>query len=261
MPGMIEDMDQLQRDPVFQSLPRPTLLLDTDFVIRAANQAYLAATAREADELVEAYMFDAFPDNPDDPEADGVANLNHSLEQAARARRPDNMLVQRYDLLDAASGEWSLRHWSPLNTPVIEDDRVVGLLHQVEDVTPFKDLQTVMTRYRDLERDDEPDAPETRALADVARGRRGGDRLPGDGRRGHAPAARPDVPCRDRPGQGHRHGRAPVHTGGGLRGAGPPLAGHAGQARRRGRGPGVQGPGSLAAAVATGPPPGTTQAR
>lgn len=169
MPGMIEDMDQLQRDPVFQSLPRPTLLLDTDFVIRAANQAYLAATAREADELVEAYMFDAFPDNPDDPEADGVANLNHSLEQAARARRPDNMLVQRYDLLDAASGEWSLRHWSPLNTPVIEDDRVVGLLHQVEDVTPLKELQTVMTRYRDLERDDEPDAPETRALADVAR--------------------------------------------------------------------------------------------
>ncbi len=169
MPGMIEDMDQLQRDPVFQSLPRPTLLLDTDFVIRAANQAYLAATAREADELVEAYMFDAFPDNPDDPEADGVANLNHSLEQAARARRPDNMLVQRYDLLDAASGEWSLRHWSPLNTPVIEDDRVVGLLHQVEDVTPLKELQTVMTRYRDLERDDEPDAPETRALAAVAR--------------------------------------------------------------------------------------------
>lgn len=169
MPGMIEDMDQLQRDPVFQSLPRPTLLLDTDFVIRAANQAYLAATAREADELVEAHMFDAFPDNPDDPEADGVANLNHSLEQAARARRPDNMLVQRYDLLDAASGEWSLRHWSPLNIPVIEDDRVVGLLHQVEDVTPLKELQTVMTRYRDLERDDEPDAPETRALADVAR--------------------------------------------------------------------------------------------
>ena len=143
-------MNGLHRDAVFQSLPRPTVLLDTDFVIRAVNKAYLTATTREADELVDVPMFDAFPDNPDDPDADGVANLNRSLERAARFRRPDHMIVQRYDIHHSASGEWVLRHWSPTNTPVVEDDHVVALLHQVVDVTPFEDLRRAMEACRPL---------------------------------------------------------------------------------------------------------------
>lgn len=144
-------MNGLHGDTVFRSLPRPTVLLDTDFVIRAVNDAYLTATARTAGELVDVHMFDAFPDNPEEPDADGVANLNRSLERAARSRRPDNMLIQRYDIHDAASGRWGLRHWSPLNTPILEGNRVVGLLHQVEDVTPLEDdLRRVMERYRDI---------------------------------------------------------------------------------------------------------------
>lgn len=164
------EMNGLHRDAVFQSLPRPTVVLDTDFVIRAVNKAYLTATAREAGELLNVPMFDAFPDNPEEPEADGVANLSRSLEQAARSRRSDNMLIQRYDLHDPTSGNWLLRHWSPLNTPVLDDTRVVALLHQVEDVTPLQeDLQRVMQRYRDIMLADRLSDAEARRLADAAR--------------------------------------------------------------------------------------------
>lgn len=162
-------MNEVQSDAVFQALPRPTVLLDTDFVIRAANKAYLTATARAADELVNVHMFDAFPDNPEDPDADGVANLNLSLERAARTRRPDNMLVQRYDIHHTVSGGWARRHWSPLNTPVVQDERVVALLHQVEDVTPMEDLRTVIEGCRDLMQDEPPTQVDARTFADAAR--------------------------------------------------------------------------------------------
>jgi hypothetical protein len=165
----VVDTYGLHRDTVFQSLPRPTVLLDTDFVIRAVNSAYLTATGRAADELVNVHMFDAFPDNPDDPDADGVANLNGSLERAARYRRPDNMLIQRYDIHDATSGRWGLRHWSPLNAPVVEDDRVVALLHQVDDVTPVdEDRRRPLERYRDLVQQESPADADARAFAEVA---------------------------------------------------------------------------------------------
>ncbi|GAA1133552.1 ANTAR domain-containing protein [Nocardioides aquiterrae] len=164
------DLNELHPDAVFQALPRPTVLLDTDFVIRAANDAYLAATARSTDELVDVPMFDAFPDNPDDSDADGVANLNRSLEHVARSRHPHNMLVQRYDILDSVDGRWMLRYWSPLNIPVLDDGRVVGLLHQVEDITPLeKDLRRVMEGYRDIIQDGPLTDGDARRFADAAR--------------------------------------------------------------------------------------------
>ena len=162
-------MNGLHRDAVFQSLPRPTVLLDTDFVIRAVNNAYVTATARAAEELVNVPMFDAFPDNPQDPDADGVANLNRSLERAARSRRPDNMLVQRYDIHDASAGGWVRRHWSPLNTPVLEDRRVVAVLHQVEDVTPLEDLRNAIQGCRHLVEEDPLTDVDARTFADAAR--------------------------------------------------------------------------------------------
>lgn len=167
--GIVVAMNELQLDTVFESLPRPTVLLDTDFVIRAVNAAYLAATARAADELVDVPMFDAFPDSPEDPDADGVANLNRSLERAARTRRPDNMLVQRYDIHDTTSGEWVLRHWSPLNTPVVRDERVVALLHQVEDVTPLDDVRSMIEGWRDIGQEAPLTDSDARRLADAAR--------------------------------------------------------------------------------------------
>ncbi|WP_296606541.1 ANTAR domain-containing protein [Nocardioides sp.] len=164
------DLNELHPDAVFRALPRPTVLLDTDFVIRAANDAYLAATARSTDELVDVPMFDAFPDNPDDSGADGVANLNRSLEQVARSRHPHNMLVQRYDILDSVDGRWMLRYWSPLNIPVLDDGRVVGLLHQVEDITPLeKDLRRAMEGYRDIVQEGPLTDGDARRFADAAR--------------------------------------------------------------------------------------------
>ncbi|WP_409239812.1 helix-turn-helix domain-containing protein [Streptomyces sp. PA5.6] len=115
----------------------PYVVLDTDFRICGVNLAYQRATGREHEELLGAYMFDAFPDDPRDADATGVRNLTASLERVLRRGAPDDMGIQRYDIPDPRStGAFQRRAWSPVNSPLTDPDgRVVGALHHVEDVT------------------------------------------------------------------------------------------------------------------------------
>ena len=63
---------------LFVTAPSPYLVLDANLVIVAVNDAYLTATATDRNALLGRPIFDAFPDNPDDPTADGVRNLRRS---------------------------------------------------------------------------------------------------------------------------------------------------------------------------------------
>ncbi len=128
----------------FESTPSLCLVLKTDLTIVAATDAYLKATKTLREEIVGRGLFEVFPDNPDDPHADGVANLNASLQRVMASGQPDAMPIQKYDVRRPAEegGGFVARYWSPLNNP-IPDGRggVAYLLHKVEDVT-----ETVMLR-------------------------------------------------------------------------------------------------------------------
>ena len=129
------------KSQVFVASVSPYLLLDRDLSIVDANQAYLSATDRDREELLGSNMFDAFPDNPADPFADGVHNLRASLEQVLTHGATHVMQLQRYDIpARSGSGEFVHRVWSPANAAMLNDSgRVVGALHHVEDVTPVVD--------------------------------------------------------------------------------------------------------------------------
>ncbi|SDZ35072.1 PAS fold-containing protein [Amycolatopsis xylanica] len=124
-------------DPAFVTTAAPYLILDTDLRIRAANPAYTSATLTTAGDLVGSYLFDAFPDNPDDPGADGVANLADSLEQVLRHGQRHDMGLQRYDVPSPDDRHRFVRKiWAPLNVPLRDaDDMTIGILHHVEDIT------------------------------------------------------------------------------------------------------------------------------
>ena len=120
---------------VYSGSPTPFLLMTPEFEIIDANDAYLAATMRQRDSVAGRYMFDAFPDNPDAPEAGGVANLRQSLERARSAGSQDVMPLQRYDVTDP-QGNWRLRYWRPVTWPVLDTHgSVVALVHHVRDAT------------------------------------------------------------------------------------------------------------------------------
>ena len=122
---------------VFEAIPGCYLVLDPSFTIVAVSDAYLDATANERDQVIGRYVFDAFPDNPEDPDATGVANLRSSLERVLSRAQPDTMAVQKYDIEQpAGSGRFEARYWSPVNSPVLgPDGRVAFVIHRVEDVT------------------------------------------------------------------------------------------------------------------------------
>lgn len=124
---------------LFAATPSPYLVLGPDLVIVDVNDAYLQATRRTRDDLVGTYIFDAFPDNPADPDADGVRNLSASLHRVLTTRERDTMALQKYDIpVVDRPGAFEERWWSPINTPVIAADGTVAwIIHRVEDVTEF----------------------------------------------------------------------------------------------------------------------------
>ncbi|WP_404383049.1 sensor histidine kinase [Caenispirillum salinarum] len=133
----IQFLGERLREAVFEAAPHGYLIVDPDFIIVDVNQRYLDLTQARRQDLVGVCLFDAFPDNPGDPTADGVRNLRLSLETALATRRPHEMAVQKYDipLRDDPDGSFEERYWKPLNTPVVRDGEVVALIHHVADVT------------------------------------------------------------------------------------------------------------------------------
>ncbi|HVR08686.1 MAG TPA: PAS domain-containing protein [Thermoanaerobaculia bacterium] len=125
---------------LFEGAPDPYLVLAPDLTIVAVSDAYLRATMTRRPEILGRGIFEAFPDNPDDPGATGVSNLRASLERVVAQGVPDAMAVQKYDVRrpGADGGEFEVRHWSPVNTPVFSDTgELVSIIHRVEDVTDF----------------------------------------------------------------------------------------------------------------------------
>jgi signal transduction histidine kinase/ActR/RegA family two-component response regulator len=137
-------MDSLA-DPNFRALfeesPGLFLVLDPQLTIRAVSNAYLHATMTERDAVIGRPLFEVFPDNPNDLNADGVGNLSASLDRVLRLGKPDAMAMQKYDIR-RPDGVFEERYWSPLNTPVFGDDgQLHWIIHRVEDVTALAQLQ------------------------------------------------------------------------------------------------------------------------
>ena len=124
-------------EQAFNASSSPYLVLDRELRIRAVNAAYQRATLQPAEALLGTYVFDAFPDNPDAPEAHSVDNLTRSLETVLRHGRRDRMPLQRYDVPSPdRDGGFVFKVWSPTNSPLRNGDgAVTGVLHHVEDVT------------------------------------------------------------------------------------------------------------------------------
>ncbi|HWA81830.1 MAG TPA: PAS domain-containing protein, partial [Fimbriimonadaceae bacterium] len=130
---------------LFEGSPGAYLVLNPSLAIVGVTDAYLAATMTKREEIVGRYLFDVFPDNPDEAGATGETNLRASLEMVLRSRRAHTMAVQKYDIRrpEEEGGGFEERYWSPVNVPLLDDStgQIRYILHRVEDVTQFIRLQ------------------------------------------------------------------------------------------------------------------------
>jgi PAS domain S-box-containing protein len=137
---------------LFESWPEPYLVLDPELVIIAVSDAYLAVSETSRSGIIGRKIFDAFPDNPDDPESDGAARLRASLDEVRRHKVADTMPVQQYDIRRPGSGEFETRYWSVVNSPVLDHDRnLVYIINRFEDVTEYVRLKERRARQQPAE--------------------------------------------------------------------------------------------------------------
>lgn len=129
---------------LFEGTPDCYLVLDRNLKIVAVTNAYACATMTKRNDILGKGLFDIFPDNPDDPAAEGERNLHASLLQVLKTNTPDAMPVQKYDIRkpESEGGGFEARYWSPVNTPVKD---LAGytqyIIHKVQDVTEFVRLK------------------------------------------------------------------------------------------------------------------------
>lgn len=125
---------------LFENIPGRYLILSKDLTIIEVSHAYNQATLTTR-EIIGRKLFEVFPDNPSDKNADGVRNLSKSLNFVLRHGVPHTMAIQKYDVRNA-KGEFEEKYWSPQNKPVFNaNGELLFIIHRAEDVTDFIKLQ------------------------------------------------------------------------------------------------------------------------
>jgi serine phosphatase RsbU (regulator of sigma subunit) len=122
---------------VFRALPGMVALLTPDLVYADANEDFLRLAGRTREQLLGRYIFDVFPENPNEPAAAGMRETEASMRRALTTGERDTMALLRYDIEDVRRpGHWEEHYWSPVNAPVFGPDGNVALIvHRVEEVT------------------------------------------------------------------------------------------------------------------------------
>ncbi|WP_218013829.1 response regulator [Rubellimicrobium rubrum] len=98
---------------LFEAAPTPLLVLAApDWTIEAVNDARLRVIGSTRESLLGRKHFEGCPDDPDDPQTDGVRNLSASIERVLAMKTTNVMAVQRHAVRDHSSHfvePWSMR--------------------------------------------------------------------------------------------------------------------------------------------------------
>jgi PAS domain S-box-containing protein len=117
---------------MFKELPAPYMILDKNLCFIDANNAYLAVTSRQLDELVGRHVFDAFPESPERTKIVGDA--------FRKALAGETILIEGvlFQIARAAEDGGGMKEvcWHLHHMPIYDNDgAVVGVMQKATDVT------------------------------------------------------------------------------------------------------------------------------
>lgn len=108
------------------------MVMANDLTIIDANNAYLRSVGRTKEEIVGRHVFDAFPQNPADPDSTNLQLVKESLETAIATAQPHTTPFLRY-AVSKRTPEGTIfeeRYWSAVHTPALDDDGKVAFVFQ-----------------------------------------------------------------------------------------------------------------------------------
>ena len=136
-------MDTIDYKTTFEQSPSLVIMMDLDFTILTASDAYLKATQTVREDIVGHNLFVIFPDNPTDNSADGVSNIRASLNRIIKTKTAEKIAVVKYDIPrpESEGGGFMVKYWQPIHTPVLDEfNEVKYVLQYVLDVTENETL-------------------------------------------------------------------------------------------------------------------------
>lgn len=135
-------MDLFDFKASFEQSPSLILMIDTNFVVLAVTDSYLSSSNMKKDTVVGQYLFDVFPDNPNDITADGQSIVRASINRAIKSKLPDYIAL-KYDIPRSAveGGGFSVKYWRTCHSPVVDaENNIIYITQLVEDVTENETL-------------------------------------------------------------------------------------------------------------------------
>jgi PAS domain S-box-containing protein len=123
---------------LFRASPYPYLVMAPDLTIIGASGAYLRSVQRTEEDIVGRYVFEAFPEDPDNPDATDISEVKGSLLRALAKGEPDTTAFVRYAVpVDTLDGKkFEERYWSTVHTPVLgADGKPLFVVQNPVDVT------------------------------------------------------------------------------------------------------------------------------
>jgi diguanylate cyclase (GGDEF)-like protein/PAS domain S-box-containing protein len=137
--------------PIDEYLLSPT----PEAIILAVNQKSLDSTSRKREDLIGVSLFEAFPDDPDDPENTGAANVRASLLRVIATGKPDTLALQRYPIrVVTADGleKFEERYWNAVNTPVFDGNgQLICIAQSTMDVTGLLSQKAATAKTMDAD--------------------------------------------------------------------------------------------------------------
>ena len=137
---------------LFDVSPNAYMVLDRELRYVAANPTYLRVTASRLEDLLGKYLFDRFPNDPDDPNNTPARMLQKSLDRVLSSGEPDHLALIPYRVPrapgDASADEH--RFWSATHSPVLDaDGRVAFIVQHTVDVTELHRMTLDLEARRD----------------------------------------------------------------------------------------------------------------
>lgn len=136
-------MYEKNQHELFNVTPALLQVIDTNLAVIAISDAFLQATMKERNAVINQNIFDVFPINPDDKNADGEKNIRASFDHVFKNKVTDILPVQKYDIKKPESdgGGFEIKYWKVTHSPVLTiDGSVKYIIQHAEDITENQEL-------------------------------------------------------------------------------------------------------------------------
>ena len=125
---------------IFNQSPALMVVLDTKFNILSVSDAFLNTSKTIREKIIGQYLFDVFPDNPDEHNSEGGNIIRVSLNSVLKNKIPDTLPILKYDIPNLEGG-FIKKYWKICHSPVFDDfNEIKNIIQVAEDVTENETL-------------------------------------------------------------------------------------------------------------------------